>query len=56
MTTNRGSVVKDDDLNVLLLALVEYLGHNNQIVSGTAFSEVSSKFSGKIFELTCIRF
>ncbi|KAK0105320.1 serine/threonine-protein kinase M1 [Cadophora gregata f. sp. sojae] len=34
------SFVKDHDLNVLLLALVEYLGHSNQIVSGTAFSEI----------------
>lgn len=48
MSANRRSVVKDDDLNVLLLALVEYLGHSNQIVSGTAFAEVSSKSSGWI--------
>ncbi|KAG4443512.1 hypothetical protein IFR05_000985 [Cadophora sp. M221] len=33
-------VVKDDDLNATLLALVEYLGHSNQIVSGTAFGEI----------------
>ncbi|XMA19178.1 hypothetical protein WAI453_011969 [Rhynchosporium graminicola] len=33
-------VVKDDELNVLLLELVKYLGHSNQIVSGTAFSEI----------------
>ncbi|KAL2062316.1 hypothetical protein VTL71DRAFT_6582 [Oculimacula yallundae] len=33
-------VVKDDDLNAALFALVEYLGHSNQIVSGTAFGEI----------------
>ncbi|KAH6705183.1 protein kinase-like protein rad3 [Leptodontidium sp. MPI-SDFR-AT-0119] len=33
-------VVKNDDLNAALLALVECLGHSNQIVSGTAFGEI----------------
>jgi hypothetical protein len=34
-------VSADRELNLVLLRLVEYLGHTNQIVSGAAFNEVS---------------
>jgi serine/threonine-protein kinase ATR len=33
-------VVQDQELNVVLLKLLDYLGHSNPIVSGVAFSEV----------------
>lgn len=33
-------VVQDQELNVVLLKLLDYLGHTNPIVSGVAFSEV----------------
>lgn len=37
------SVLRDRELNLVLLRLVEYLGYTNQIVSGVAFNEVSNK-------------
>ncbi|OWP07483.1 protein kinase rad [Marssonina coronariae] len=33
-------IVKDDELNIVLLSLVRYLGHSNPIISGAAFSEI----------------
>ncbi|EKD14277.1 phosphatidylinositol 3 [Drepanopeziza brunnea f. sp. 'multigermtubi' MB_m1] len=33
-------IVKDDELNIVLLALIGYLGHSNPIISGAAFSEI----------------
>ncbi|KIN07972.1 hypothetical protein OIDMADRAFT_111112 [Oidiodendron maius Zn] len=35
-----GGVVQDQELNVVLLKLLDYLGHTNPIVSGVAFSEL----------------
>lgn len=35
-----GRVSRDQELNLILLRLVEYLGHTNQIVSGVAFNEI----------------
>ncbi|KAI1003089.1 Protein kinase [Podosphaera aphanis] len=35
-----GRIVKDDELNIVLLALVQYLGHSNPVVSGAAFNEI----------------
>ncbi|KAK0655783.1 hypothetical protein B0T16DRAFT_487236 [Cercophora newfieldiana] len=35
-----GRVIDDDDLGLVLLGLVEYLGHRNTIVSAWAFSEI----------------
>ncbi|KHJ35348.1 putative protein kinase rad3 [Erysiphe necator] len=35
-----GRIVMDDELNIVLLALVQYLGHGNPIVSGVAFNEI----------------
>ncbi|SZF04158.1 unnamed protein product [Blumeria hordei] len=35
-----GMIVEDDELNIVLLTLVQYLGHGNPIVSGVAFNEV----------------
>lgn len=37
-------VSEDRELNLVLLRLVEYLGHTNQIASGTAYNEVSTTF------------
>ena len=34
-------ISEDRELNLVLLRLVEYLGHTNQIISGAAFNEVS---------------
>jgi hypothetical protein len=33
---------RDEELDIILLRLVEYLGHTNQIVSAVAFNEVCS--------------
>lgn len=41
--TNSVRVVQDQELNVVLLKLLDYLGHTNPIVSGVAFNEVSSR-------------
>jgi serine/threonine-protein kinase ATR len=41
--TNFVRVVQDQELNVVLLKLLDYLGHTNPIVSGVAFNEVSSR-------------
>ncbi len=38
------SVVSEDQLNLVLVKLVEYLGHASIITSATAFTEVSSVF------------
>ncbi|RKF63720.1 Protein kinase rad3 [Erysiphe neolycopersici] len=35
-----GRIAMDDELNLVLLALVQYLGHGNPIVSGAAFNEI----------------
>ncbi|KAK5663169.1 hypothetical protein OQA88_6586 [Cercophora sp. LCS_1] len=35
-----GRVIADDELGLVLLALVEYLGHGNTILSAAAFSEI----------------
>ncbi|POS87854.1 hypothetical protein EPUL_000219 [Erysiphe pulchra] len=35
-----GRIAMDDELNLVLLALVQYLGHGNPIVSGVAFNEI----------------
>jgi hypothetical protein len=35
-------VSEDRELNLVLLRLVEYLGHTNQIASGAAFNEVGT--------------
>jgi hypothetical protein len=37
-------ISEDRELNLVLLRLVEYLGHTNQIASGTAFNEVINAF------------
>jgi hypothetical protein len=34
-------IVRNDELNIVLLKLVGYLGHSNPIASGVAFNEVS---------------
>lgn len=33
--------LNDEELNMVLISLVEYLGHNNPIISGAAFNEVN---------------
>lgn len=33
-------ILKDDEFNIVLVKLVEYLGHSNPIASGVAFNEV----------------
>lgn len=38
--SNSVRVVQDQELNVVLLKLLDYLGHTNPIVSGVAFNEV----------------
>lgn len=35
-------ILDGDELNLILLKLVEYLGHTNPIVCGVAFNEVCS--------------
>ncbi|RKF54549.1 Protein kinase rad3 [Golovinomyces cichoracearum] len=35
-----GRIVLDDELNLVLLALVQYLGHSNPIISGVAYNEI----------------
>jgi hypothetical protein len=37
---NHLRIVRNDELNIVLLKLVGYLGHSNPIVSGVAFNEV----------------
>jgi serine/threonine-protein kinase ATR len=37
---NRGRISNDDELNIVLLRLVAYLGHSNPVISGVAFNEV----------------
>lgn len=37
----RYRIANDDELNLVLLGLVKYLGNGNRIVSGAAFNEVS---------------
>jgi hypothetical protein len=39
--TDNPRTLKDDEFNLVLVALVEYLGHSNPIVSGVAFNEAS---------------
>ena len=40
---NLGRSTDGDERNIVLLRLVEYLGHTNQIICGLAYEEVSSK-------------
>ncbi|TVY28597.1 Protein kinase [Lachnellula hyalina] len=35
-----GRISNDDELNLVLLGLVKYLGHSNPIISGAAFNEI----------------
>ena len=37
------SMSSGDDMNMVLLRLVEYLGHTNPLISGFAFDEVGIK-------------
>lgn len=39
MIKNR--ISSDDETNIVLLRLVEYLGHANPLISGLAYDEVS---------------
>ncbi len=41
-------ITKDEELNIVLLGLVGYLGHSNPIVSGAAFNEVSYRLSENV--------
>jgi serine/threonine-protein kinase ATR len=41
-SANHLRIVKNDELNIVLLKLVGYLGHSNPIVSGVAFNEVGA--------------
>jgi len=41
---DRVRTLKDDEFNLVLVSLVEYLGHSNPIVSGSAFNEVKPPF------------
>lgn len=38
--TNRDRISNDDELNLVLLGLVKYLGHSNPVISGVAFDQV----------------
>lgn len=51
-------VVQDQELNVVLLKLLDYLAHTNPIVSGVAFNEVrvSSPLSIKTNQLILQRY
>ena len=35
------SVSNNDEMNIVLLRLVEYLGHTNPLICGVAYEEVS---------------
>ena len=35
-----GKILPDEELNLVLLRLVKYLGHTNPVISGTAFNEI----------------
>ena len=37
---NKYRTLRDDEFNIVLVKLVECLGHSNPIVSGVAFTEV----------------
>ena len=45
---NCASVVPDEELNLILVKLLEFLGHRNQIVSAFAVNEVRK-------EIACLR-
>ncbi len=38
---NDRSICNDEELNIVLLRLVEYLGHTNSLVHGVAYDEVT---------------
>jgi hypothetical protein len=40
--SNNFRLLEDGELNIVLLKLVEYLGHSNPIVSNAAYNEVSN--------------
>jgi hypothetical protein len=40
MVNDKIRILNDNELNIVLLKLVEYLGHSNPIISGVAFNEV----------------
>ena len=42
--TNPIRTLNDDELNIVLHKLVEYLGHSNPIVTSVAFNEVCFLF------------
>jgi hypothetical protein len=44
----------DDELSLILLSLVAYLGHRNPLVSGVSFNEVSFRTESKISLLTSL--
>lgn len=41
MLTIKHRISSDDETNIVLLRLVEYLGHTNPLISGLAYDEVS---------------
>ena len=41
MILSEGRILKDDELNIVLLKLVDYLGHPNPVISSVAFNEVN---------------
>ena len=45
------SVVDEDQLNLVLVKLVEYLGHSTAITSATAFAEVRFLLNGEEYDI-----
>ena len=43
--THGGSISNGDEMNIVLLTLVEYLGHTNSLVSGLAYDEAGLTFA-----------
>lgn len=49
--TRMALVVGDEELNLILLRLIEYLGHNNSYISGLVYEELQQLAQAK--EVTC---
>ena len=42
ITDKNISISSEDEMNLVLLRLIEYLGHTNPLISGLGFEEVST--------------
>jgi hypothetical protein len=51
-SANNVRTADDDELSLILLSLVAYLGHRNPLVSGVSFNEVSFRPKSETYLLT----